>query len=133
MDYQSTYPYSNAFLQPDIQFNQATREVAKTRQEEETETPAAPTPTPSLTNNTQMNEQTYIENVLRLNRVKVATVYCSFSESVEWRDRTFKGVIEEVGRDHIIIGDPKTDKHYLLPMIYLDFVEFDEPVQYQYQ
>lgn len=130
MDYQSTYPYSNAFLQPDIQFNQATREVAKNRQEE-TETPPPPTPVPTL-NVSQYNEQTYIENVLRLNRGKVATVYCSFSESAEWRDRTFKGVIEEVGRDHIIIGDPKTDKHYLIPMIYLDFVEFDEPIQYQY-
>ena len=59
-------------------------------------------------------EQSYIENILRLNRGKLATLYFSFPDSVEWRDKTFTGIIEAAGRDHIIVSDPKTGRWYLL-------------------
>lgn len=74
-------------------------------------------------------QESYIENILRLNRGKQATVYMSF----ENRDQqTFKGVIEAAGRDHIILSDPRTGKRYLLLMIYLDYVTFDEEINYSY-
>lgn len=76
------------------------------------------------------NEQSYIENILRLNRGKLGRFYMSFADSLEWRDRVFTGVIEQAGRDHIIISDPSTGKWYLLLLIYLDFVEFDEKINY---
>lgn len=75
-------------------------------------------------------EQSYIENILRLNRGKLATLYFSFPDSVEWRDKTFTGVIEAAGRDHIIISDPKTGKWYMLLMIYLNYAEFEEKINY---
>lgn len=75
-------------------------------------------------------EQSYIENILRLNRGKLATFYFSFPDSVEWRDKTFTGIIEAAGRDHIIISDPNTGKWYLLLMIYLNYVDFDEKINY---
>lgn len=77
-------------------------------------------------------EQSYIENILRLNRGKLATLYFSFPDSVDWRDKTFTGVIEAAGRDHIVISDPQTGKWYLLLMIYLNYVEFDEKINYSY-
>ena len=46
-------------------------------------------------------EQSYIENILRLNKGKIATFYFSFPDSVEWRDRTFTGRIEAAGRDQV--------------------------------
>ena len=75
-------------------------------------------------------EQSYIENILRHNKGKRAKLYVSFPDSVEWRDKVFDGIIEQAGRDHIIVSDPQTGKWYLVLMIYLDYVEFDERINY---
>ena len=75
-------------------------------------------------------EQSYIENILRNNIGKKVRVHTSFSDSVEWRDRVFTGIIEHAGRDNLIINDKENNKSYLILMIYLDFVEFDEEIIY---
>ena len=75
-------------------------------------------------------QQSYIENILRHNKGKRAKLYVSFPDSNEWRDKVFDGIIEQAGRDHIIISDPKTGKWFLVLMIYLDYVEFDERINY---
>ncbi|WP_232735679.1 spore coat protein GerQ [Alteribacter populi] len=77
-------------------------------------------------------EQSYIENILRLNRGKVGTFYMTFEYNERWNAKIFKGVIEAAGRDHIILSDPQTDKRYLLLMVNLDYVTFDEPLEYEY-
>ncbi|TDL79123.1 spore coat protein GerQ [Peribacillus frigoritolerans] len=77
-------------------------------------------------------EESYIENILRLNRGKVATIYMTFEASKEWNSKIFKGVIEAAGRDHIILSDQKTSKRYLLLMVYLDYITFDEEIAYYY-
>ncbi len=76
------------------------------------------------------NEQSYIENILRKNKGKKATAYVSYSDSVEWRDKVFTGTIEDAGRDHLIMNDPSTGKWYLIPLIYIDYVEFDEKLNF---
>ncbi len=76
-------------------------------------------------------EQSYIENILRLNKGKKVNVYMSYSDSVEWRDKMYTGIIEQAGRDHLIISDPSTGKWYLLLMIYLDYIEFNEKINYK--
>ena len=75
-------------------------------------------------------EQSYIENILRLNKGKKVTIYASFADALEWKDKIFKGIIEESGRDHIIVSDPLTGKWYMVLMIYVNFVEFDEKINY---
>lgn len=80
--------------------------------------------------NAQPGEQSYIENILRLNKGKVAKFYMSYPDSIEWRDRIFNGIIEAAGRDHIIISDPNTGLWHLLLIIYLNYVEFEEPINY---
>jgi spore germination protein Q len=77
-------------------------------------------------------EQSYIENILRLNKGKLATVYATFENNTEWNARIFKGLIEAAGRDHLILSDPETGVRYLIPMIYLDYVTFDEEIEYDY-
>ena len=74
------------------------------------------------------DEQSYIENILRVNRGKKVSVYQSFADAREWKDRIFTGIVEQSGRDHIILSDPTTGKWYLLLMIYVNFIEFDEPI-----
>ena len=76
------------------------------------------------------DEQSYIENIIRLNKGKIGRFYMTFPDSLEWRDRVFSGIIEQSGKDHIIISDPTTGTWYLLLLIYLDYVEFDEKINY---
>ena len=76
------------------------------------------------------DEQSYIENIIRLNKGKIGRFYMTFPDSLEWGDRVFSGIIEQSGKDHIIISDPTTGKWYLLLLIYLDYVEFDEKINY---
>ena len=78
------------------------------------------------------SEESYIENIVRLNRGKLATFYMSYSDSNEWRDRVYRGVIEAAGVDHIIISDPRDGKRYILLNIYLDWIEFNEEINYDY-
>jgi len=77
-------------------------------------------------------EQSYIENILRLNKGKRVNVYVSYPDSNEWRDKIYSGIIEEAGRDHLIISDPSSGNWYLLRMIYLDYVEFMEKINYSH-
>ncbi|MBQ3142025.1 MAG: spore coat protein GerQ [Bacilli bacterium] len=75
-------------------------------------------------------EQSYIENILRANIGKKVSAYVSFPDSLNWKDKIFTGRVEQAGRDHLIISDPSTGKWYLILMIYLDYVEFDEKINY---
>jgi spore germination protein Q len=77
-------------------------------------------------------EQSYIENILRLNKGKVATVYMTFENNEKWNAKVFKGIIEAAGRDHIILSDPQTGKRYLLLMVYVNYITFDEEINYFY-
>lgn len=75
-----------------------------------------------------LEEQSYIENILRLNRGKRVRVHMTFPDSLEFRDKVFNGVIEQSGRDHIILSDSATGNWYLLLLIYLDYIEFNERI-----
>ncbi|WP_375541372.1 spore coat protein GerQ [Paenibacillus sp. L3-i20] len=77
-------------------------------------------------------EESYVENILRLNRGKLATFYMTYENNREWNAKIFKGIIEAAGRDHIVISDPSTGMRYLLLMLNLDYVTFDEPIKYEY-
>ncbi len=77
-----------------------------------------------------VTEQSYIENILRMNRGKKARFHVTVPGSIEWQDRVFSGIIEQSGRDHLIVSNPETGEWYLILMIYLDFVTFEEPINY---
>ncbi|MCM3702678.1 spore coat protein GerQ [Paenibacillus macerans] len=77
-------------------------------------------------------EQSYIENILRLNLGKVGTFYMTYENNREWNAKIFKGILEAAGRDHIIISDPNTGQRIVLLMVNLDYATFDEPLYYQY-
>ena len=77
------------------------------------------------------DEQSYIENILRLNLGKEVTVYMNFENS-QYGSKVFKGRLEAAGKDHIIISEPQTGTRYLLLSIYLDYITFDEEINYYY-
>jgi len=76
-------------------------------------------------------EESYVENILRMNLGKEATIYMTFENNREWNAKVFRGVLEAAGRDHIVISDPNTGMRYLLLTINLDYITFDEPLNYQ--
>lgn len=84
-----------------------------------------------LTQQQKFEEETsYIENILRFNRGKMATFYMTYENNPEWNAKVFRGEIETAGRDHIIISDPNSGKRFLLLTVNLDFIEFEERVAY---
>jgi spore germination protein Q len=89
--------------------------------------PVVPTPPGQLP-----IEESFIENILRLNLGKHVTIYMTFENNTQWNAKIFKGRLEAAGRDHIIISDPKTGIRYLLLMVNLDYVTFDEELNYTY-
>ena len=76
-------------------------------------------------------EQSYIENILRLNTGKIVSVYMNF-EGSQWGSKIFRGELLEAGKDHIVIRDNQTKMTYLLLSIYLSYVTFDENIEYDY-
>ncbi|MBP3039212.1 spore coat protein GerQ [Bacillaceae bacterium Marseille-Q3522] len=92
-------------------------------------TPAPPAPAPEVPGMLPL-EQSFIENILRLNKGKLITVYATFENNREWNAKIFKGIIEAAGRDHLILSDPQTGLRYLIPMIYLDYITFEEEIEY---
>nr|WP_274363937.1 MULTISPECIES: spore coat protein GerQ [unclassified Paenibacillus] len=77
-------------------------------------------------------EESYIENILRLNLGKVATIYMTFENNSQWNAKIFRGRLEAAGRDHIIISDPQTGLRYLLLMVNLDYITFEQELNYDY-
>ncbi|MCQ2009832.1 spore coat protein GerQ [Sporolactobacillus sp. STSJ-5] len=77
-------------------------------------------------------EQSYIENILRLNLGKTATVYCTFEGNSQWNAKSFTGTVEAAGRDHVIIEDEETRVRYLIPMVFVNYFEFTGPLSYEY-
>ena len=75
-------------------------------------------------------EQSYIENILRLNKGKPATVVMTYERGSSLGTQSYTGIIEAAGRDHIVISEPKSGKRFLLLMIYLDYVEFPGEITY---
>ncbi|MBS4198089.1 spore coat protein GerQ [Bacillus sp. FJAT-49732] len=77
-------------------------------------------------------EESFIENIIRFNKGKIGTFYFTYQGNDKWNSMVYHGRIETAGRDHIIISDPSSGKRYLLMMANLDWVEFDEKINYPY-
>jgi len=75
-------------------------------------------------------EESFIENILRFNKGKIGTFYFTYQGNNKWNAMVYHGRVETAGRDHIIISDPSSGKRYLLMMANLDWVEFDEKINY---
>lgn len=75
----------------------------------------------SLNNNTAIQHK---ETLLKANIGKIISIYTSFPDSIEYRDKIFNGTIENIGNDHILIKD-KNNISTLIPSIYINFIIFE--------
>lgn len=76
-------------------------------------------------------EETYVENILRANRGKVATVYTTNENNPQWAAKVFKGRVENAARDHVVLSDPETGMRYIVLMVNIDYITFDEPLRFE--
>lgn len=77
-------------------------------------------------------EQSYIENILRLNKGKLVHVFATFEGNTQWNAKEFTGIIEAAGRDHVILSDPQVGTRFLIPMVAVDYITFAEEIEYDY-
>ncbi len=66
------------------------------------------------------NQVKYVSDYLRNVIGKNVQVHVSFSDSIEWRDSIFKGKLEDVGKDYLII-DNQNEKT-IIWNIYIDYI-----------
>lgn len=67
----------------------------------------------------------YAEGVFRRNIGKKVSVYFSYPDSVEWRDKVFTGTILEDGRDYLLLRDAQ-NRVILLWLVYINYAIFEE-------
>ncbi len=94
---------------------------------------------PGYTSNTTGNTTTsttpshvdpqYAENLFAVNHGKKVTVYFSYPDSIEWRDRAFTGIILAAGRDYLLLKNDQ-NQTILLWLVYINYATFDEEISY---
>lgn len=62
----------------------------------------------------------YVDEYLKVNIGKRVEVHVSFSDSIEWRDSIFKGILENVGKDYIVVN--YDNKKHVIWSIYIDYI-----------
>lgn len=72
---------------------------------------------PNYANNYQT---TYVEEYLRNNLGKRIEAHVSFCDSIDWRDSIFKGILEDVGKDYIVVRS--NDNSYVIWSVYIDYI-----------
>lgn len=72
----------------------------------------------------------YELNTLNLNVGKKIKAFASFPNVSEKHRQEFSGIIEAVTHEYLIISDPTSGNWYLLPIKYLDYIEFEEKIIY---
>ena len=66
------------------------------------------------------NYHNYVEEFLKKNIGKEIEAHVSFCDSIDWRDSIFRGILDSVGKDFIVIRD--NNKKYVIWSIYLDYI-----------
>lgn len=84
----------------------------------------------SFNTNNIIDSEFYIENILRLNKGKKVNIHITIPGVEGLQDKTFEGIIEQVGKDHVIVSNPTTGEWNLILIIYIVYITFEEPVKY---
>lgn len=77
-------------------------------------------------NISQRMEESYIENILRMNVGKVMTIYLTYENNREWNAKVVTGTLRAAGRDYLLLRDRETQKDFLFRMINVDYFVFED-------
>lgn len=73
-----------------------------------------------MNNNIYNFNNNYVDDYLKANINKEIEIHVSFSDSIEWRDSVFKGILISVGKDYIVIQN--NSKKIVVWSIYIDYI-----------
>jgi len=79
----------------------------------------------SYKQNNQTNEP-FMNNIIKTNIGKKVKIYLSFP-NLETQTE-FNGIIEQAGNDYIILSEPSTGNWKILPLIYLNYITYEEKI-----
>ena len=68
----------------------------------------------------------YSDNFLNMNKSRKVNIYTTFPNSKEWRDNIFKGTIEDIGNDYILLKDSMTNKRIMIYTMFIDYIVIEE-------
>ena len=77
-------------------------------------------------NNFYNIQEKNIEDILKQNKGKVTKIHTTINDD----NKIFNGIIEESTKDAIVISSPSNGKWYLIKIDYIDFIEFEESINY---
>lgn len=83
----------------------------------------------NINNSNNNTNAQYAENLFTMNHGKKVTVYFSYPDSIQWRDRVFTGVILAAGRDFLLLRDAQ-GKTILLWLVYINYATFDGEISF---
>jgi len=69
------------------------------------------------------------KNILKLNKGKKVKAYFSYPKGNDGQ-KEYDGIIEDAFNDYLLMSDPKTGEWYLLKVHYLNYVVFEEKINY---
>ena len=75
-------------------------------------------------------EDSYIDSLIRNNIGKQVCIFVTIPSSNDFRDFKFNGILEQSGKDYVVLSEPSTGKWHLIPSIYINFITFDENINY---
>ena len=54
---------------------------------------------------------------------KRVSIFCSFTDSAQWHDEVFTGLLEVIGDDFVVIKDTALNKSTLIMSVYINYIE----------
>ena len=78
--------------------------------------------------NNSFNNNNFIDDVLKNNKGKKVVISITLPNNKDFQEKTFNGIVEQTGKDYIIIYNPEDGKYYLIPLMYLNYIKFDEKI-----
>ncbi len=69
-----------------------------------------------------------IEELLKFNRGKKIIIHMGFPNNKEQTNIT--GILEQSNQEYITLSNPQTGAWNILPTIYIDYITFDENINY---
>ena len=87
-------------------------------------------PNQNMMNNNpnNFNNNNFIDDVLKNNKGKKVVISITLANNKDFQEKTFNGIVEQSGKDYIIIYNPEDGKYYLIPLMYLNYIKFDEKI-----
>ena len=68
-----------------------------------------------------------IEKLLKINKGKKINIYTFLENKTE---KEFKGILENIEKEFINISEPSTGKWYIIPIRIIEYISFDENINY---